>query len=165
MTVDIYEHLHKRIAELEAANAICRSDIEALMRSADSLEARNTELESALSATIQGIPIVKAEMKARIVELDAALGQMIPPESDMETTAEERDDAHIGSANQQFSSRLLRDHDRALARIAELEAERDRLLKASVNVVKGYRNFQIIDHQLATLAIEVDAALSDPSGE
>jgi chromosome segregation ATPase len=35
-----------RIAELEAANKVCHTDIEALMRSADSLEARNTELEA-----------------------------------------------------------------------------------------------------------------------
>jgi regulator of replication initiation timing len=34
------------IADLEARNAVCRRDIEALMRSADSLEARNTELEA-----------------------------------------------------------------------------------------------------------------------
>ncbi len=35
-----------RIAELEAANKICRTDIEALMSSCDNLEARNTELEA-----------------------------------------------------------------------------------------------------------------------
>ncbi len=36
----------QKMRELEAANVICRTDIEALMRSADSLEARNTELEA-----------------------------------------------------------------------------------------------------------------------
>jgi chromosome segregation ATPase len=35
-----------RIAELEAANAICRTDIEALMTSCDKLETRNAELEA-----------------------------------------------------------------------------------------------------------------------
>jgi cell division protein FtsB len=40
------EPLPNRLAELEAANAICRRDIEALMSSCDKLEARNTELEA-----------------------------------------------------------------------------------------------------------------------
>jgi hypothetical protein len=43
------EPLPNRLAELEAANAICRRDIEALMSSCDKLEARNTELEAALT--------------------------------------------------------------------------------------------------------------------
>ncbi len=38
--------LRHRISELEAANVICRTDIEALMTSGDKLEARNTELEA-----------------------------------------------------------------------------------------------------------------------
>ncbi len=42
----LVSRLYARIYELEAANAVCRRDIEALMRSADSLEARNTELEA-----------------------------------------------------------------------------------------------------------------------
>jgi cell division protein FtsB len=40
------EPLPNRLAELEAANAVCRRDIEALMSSCDKLEARNTELEA-----------------------------------------------------------------------------------------------------------------------
>jgi cell division protein FtsB len=42
------EPLPNRLAELEAANAICRTDIAALMTSCDKLEARNTELEAEL---------------------------------------------------------------------------------------------------------------------
>ena len=42
------EPLPNRLAELEAANKICRRDIEALMSSCDKLEKRNTELEAKL---------------------------------------------------------------------------------------------------------------------
>jgi chromosome segregation ATPase len=46
------EPLPNRLAELEAANAICRRDIEALMSSCDKLEARNAELEAENDALV-----------------------------------------------------------------------------------------------------------------
>jgi chromosome segregation ATPase len=71
-------HLEPKIAELEAANAVCRRDIEALMSSCDKLEAEiaayghgwredNTRVDRALKREL--------ELERRIAELEAERDQ------------------------------------------------------------------------------------------
>ncbi len=147
-----------RIAELEAANAVCRRDIEALMRSADSLEARNTELEAErdrlkenLAEEIDARAQDKIDIRARITELEA-----------------ERNNYRDLNEN------LIDDLNRVRAGVWKLEAERDRL-KENLAEEREACAQDAIDYAgigwrsgaregIAAL-IRARAALSDPSGE
>jgi chromosome segregation ATPase len=63
LAVSQRDTLRHRIAELEASLVICRTDIEALMRSADSLEARNTELEAEVAWAAARIAELEGEVE------------------------------------------------------------------------------------------------------
>jgi chromosome segregation ATPase len=100
------EPLPNRLAELEAANAICRTDIAALMTSCDKLEARNTELEAEI-ARLNATPANRGDMSD-----DATL---------VERLRERSKSYMIGGPSSSHTSAML---DEAAARVAELEAER-----------------------------------------
>jgi cell division protein FtsB len=131
--------LDARIAELEAANTVCRRDIAALMRSADSLEARNTELEAdyarAEDITKRAHAVSKKAME-RIAELEAEV------------------------ALQRVSYQRC---------IAELVAERDRLKRIVDRITQpGLIEDRIIFGRFETVGFEADAirsALAASSGE
>lgn len=82
---------HARIADLEAANAICRRDIEALMTSCDKLEARNTEVEAAHETTAEAYHASLHRMAELEAERDQANSARWQAEVRMGAAEAERD--------------------------------------------------------------------------
>jgi chromosome segregation ATPase len=164
--ITLYDEAYARIAELEAALGICRTDIEALMRSADSLEARNTELEAELS--LDGNARVAAyatgrenKCAARIAELEAANAVC---RRDIEGLMLSCDKLETGNAW------LEAERDRLQTESAEYYAmnvasrtERDRL-KAALTAEREAA-CQFMDATTRNLYLKSRTTLSDPSGE
>jgi DNA repair exonuclease SbcCD ATPase subunit len=139
------EDLEKRCAELEAANVVCRRDIEALMTSCDRLEARNTELEAEI-ARLNATPANRGDMSD-----DATL---------VERLRERSKSYMIGGPSSSHTSAML---DEAAARVAELEAERnqlDQMYRAQAQV-SGDLNTGLIKAAARIANLEVDYARAE----
>ncbi len=106
----VYAYVSARITELEAANAVCRRDIEALMSSCDKLESMNTKLEAERDK-------LKAEKQATWDRLISERNIFSDLKAELEA---ERDN-------------LLTDVDGLTVDRDAAEAERDEWLRASLN--------------------------------
>jgi chromosome segregation ATPase len=138
-----------RIAELEAANAICRTDIEALMRSADSLEARNTELEAEVAwaaARSAALEADYARAEAVAVRIHALTKPAMDRIAELEAlSAPDAIQRHYmrgynaaNSKRRSYVTELEAEIARLTARITELEAERDAAHQAARDKAEQY---------------------------
>ncbi len=144
------------IRELEAANAICRTDIEALMTSCDKLEARNTELE--VSRDYYRTAGDSATLRA--AQLTERNNYQLKRNTELEA---ERDEWHSASVELAGKMETV---------IDSLRAERDRLkarLEQTAEFIKRWDDGERYgDWSYPEFKAEYEAirdALSDPSGE